>query len=105
MDLRERSGGNFVRHPWETARSHFFGELVRRVGNGRPPAHILDVGAGDTWLASQLAERCPTTRVACWDSSYTPELLAELSPLSPFSRSRPLRYASSSSSLKISMGS
>jgi SAM-dependent methyltransferase len=83
MDLRERPGASFVRHPWETARSHFFGALLERMAGDPGPGRILDVGAGDAWLACQLSERCPGARIACWDASYTPDLLAEISPALP----------------------
>lgn len=82
MDLRERPAGSFVRHPWETARSRFFCGLARTALGGASP-RILDVGAGDTWLASQLASQLPGARVACWDTSYTPALADELAAALP----------------------
>ena len=37
---------------------------------------VLDVGAGDAWFASQLAGRTSGLRIVCWDTGYTPEVLA-----------------------------
>ncbi len=71
MDLRERPSGPFLRHPWETARARFFGELVRSHFPGAAPARILDVGAGDGWLARELARKGPGLgEIVCWDAGY-----------------------------------
>jgi len=82
MDLRERPSRDFVRHPWETARSSFFARLVERRPDGSAP-RILDVGSGDTWFAAELAARLPGARIRCWDRSYTPELIASLAAAAP----------------------
>jgi hypothetical protein len=79
MDLRERPGGPFRRHPWETERARFVGELVRRHLAGAAPARILDVGAGDGWLAHELARRTPGLGgIVCWDPGYAGGLPADL---------------------------
>jgi SAM-dependent methyltransferase len=78
MDLRERPDGHFLRHPWETARAAFFVERVASALAARPAARILDVGAGDTWLAAKIARRLPRARIVCWDPAYTAEALAAL---------------------------
>jgi len=91
MDLRERPAGSFVRHPWEVARAHFY---TRLVAKRLPPAPtVLDVGAGDGYLAGRLAEALPArARVVCHDPNYTDAELAKFSAESPalrFSREAP----------------
>ena len=82
MDLRERPTRDFVRHPWETARSRFFVDLLARSSAGSP-GRILDAGSGDSWFASQLAARLPGAEICCWDRSYTPELISSLGATAP----------------------
>jgi SAM-dependent methyltransferase len=74
VDLIELEQADGRRHPWETARLRFFQGLLRRsVGPGRT---VLDVGAGDAWLARALLRGGEAARVTCWDLGYTPALLA-----------------------------
>ncbi len=75
MDLRERAhpapDGPPVRHPWEQARARFV--LDRLAGRGLAPgARVLDVGAGDGWLAEQV-QRAFGCGVTCWDAAFTDE--------------------------------
>jgi hypothetical protein len=57
--------------------------LRRREGN-RESVRILDAGAGDGWLATQLQRRCALgTRIDCWDAGYTDSELEELGANAP----------------------
>jgi hypothetical protein len=79
MDLSERPTGRASsrRHPWETARFHFFQRLLAE--HGASPAHLLDAGAGDGWFAHELVASLPaTSSVVCWDAYYTEDTLAAL---------------------------
>lgn len=67
MDLRELPNISFRRHPWETVRARFFGEIMRGCV---PVSHILDVGAGDGWLAQKLLDDMTNTEAVCWDAHY-----------------------------------
>ena len=72
MDLRERAAsadhGRVVRHPWERARASYFAAVL---GQWAPGAQsILDVGAGDGWLAEQVARAHQPARIVCWDVHY-----------------------------------
>lgn len=79
MDLRERPPSGTPdpgeRHPWEQARATFVLELLR--GAVAPGERVLDVGAGDAWLATRLHEELGA-RVSCWDPHYTDEDLRRL---------------------------
>lgn len=69
MDLSEASPG-VSRHPWEVARArHFIDQIVMLL----PPvgARVLDVGAGDAFVARALLDRVPSAQVVAWDNSYT----------------------------------
>lgn len=82
MDLRERPSSVSTRHPWETVRARFFcrvlaGPLVGAV-------RVLDVGAGDGFVASQLLAALPGgSAVTCVDTEYSDQHLAELRASSP----------------------
>jgi SAM-dependent methyltransferase len=69
MDVREVPGEPFRRHPWEVARCRFFRRVLARAGllAGR----ALDVGAGDAWVAEELARASGgELAVTCWDAAY-----------------------------------
>lgn len=65
------------RHPWELARSDFFQRVLAGAGllDGTPA--VLDVGAGDAWLARQLAAVARLGTIVCWDTAYSDALLAD----------------------------
>jgi SAM-dependent methyltransferase len=95
MDLREIPDDSFTRHPWESARASFFSGLVsdQRLASGPAPLQVLDVGAGDGYLAGQLLRRLPAgSEVTCFDPFYTDEQLARPAPAGlRFTRQRPDR--------------
>jgi SAM-dependent methyltransferase len=79
MDLREFSVTSTRRHPWELARADFFCELLARRVLDHEIARILDVGAGDAFLASKLvAFAGPRTEVVCTDLHYDSAIGARL---------------------------
>ncbi len=97
MDLREVPRHLFRRHPWEVARARFFRESLKREGLLDEPAAVLDVGAGDGYLASQVLACMPRgSSGVCFDPHYTGDEIARFSAslrtssLS-FSASRPQR--------------
>jgi hypothetical protein len=65
MDLRER-GSATRRHPWEIARARFVLETLTGSGGLRPAPRVLDVGAGDAFVAGLLASRLEGARVVAW---------------------------------------
>jgi hypothetical protein len=70
VDLVEITrGASGERHPWERARYAFFRDLLRRHRLPRPGTRVLDVGAGDAWLAGRLAAETGVD-VTCWDTAY-----------------------------------
>src|SRR6266700_4400221 len=99
MDLNELPTAPFRRHPWEVARARFFAGVVAAAGAGQQSGagalRVLDVGAGDGYLARQVLQSLPGgSQVTCVDANYTDLDLARLAvPPLPgllFSRSRPL---------------
>jgi SAM-dependent methyltransferase len=78
VDLIERTNGGARRHPWEEARFRFFERLLRRRGLLETAGRVLDVGAGDGWVARGLASSLPPdARIVCWDTGYSDALLDE----------------------------
>ena len=69
MDLAER-GDTDRRHPWEVERARFFRALIARHLDGRRPARVLDVGAGDGWFAGELGAELAGGEIVCWDVNY-----------------------------------
>ena len=75
MDLVELPARAVRRHPWEEVRFQFYFRVLSSLNLGTTAA-VLDVGAGDAWFAERLAERTAIRRIVCWDTGYTPEVLA-----------------------------
>jgi SAM-dependent methyltransferase len=94
MDLSEMPGAPFRRHPWEVARARFFSLVARDAGLCSAPRAVLDVGAGDGYLAGTLLGNLPAGSSAlCFDAHYTDEDLRRFGASPPpgltFSRQRP----------------
>lgn len=86
MDLRENTAAAVhARHPWERARADLVGRLVAaNLPVSTRPVSVLDVGAGDAWLARELASRfSERITITCLDPNYTPEVIAELDSVAP----------------------
>jgi hypothetical protein len=72
MDLRELPIGPFVRHPWELARARFFVRVVQESVPSGQRLRVLDAGAGDGYLASELVHALPApSTLVCLDPRYT----------------------------------
>lgn len=81
MDLRERPSNPTTRHPWETVRAGFFSRLLADTSR---PLDVLDVGAGDGFVAAKVLGVLPAgSSVTCVDSEYTDEHLATLREAAP----------------------
>jgi 2-polyprenyl-3-methyl-5-hydroxy-6-metoxy-1,4-benzoquinol methylase len=79
MDLRESGAATGTRHPWEVSRAIFFRDRLVTQGLLRPGTRVLDLGAGDGYLASVLLPALrPGGAVVCYDSHYGPGLLEQL---------------------------
>jgi len=77
MDLRERRGTN-QRHPWEIARARFALETLTDAGALQGSPRVLDIGAGDAFVASLLAKQADQARVVAWDAHYSDDDLVSL---------------------------
>jgi SAM-dependent methyltransferase len=84
MDLRERPSGVPMRHPWETVRARFFTRLLAdQLGRG-PALDVLDVGAGDGFMAATLLPVLPRgSSITCYDPEYTDDHLQALGAAAP----------------------
>jgi SAM-dependent methyltransferase len=78
MDLAEVPGVSFRRHPWEVARARFFRRVYDEAGLLSAPRTVLDVGAGDGYVARTLAAALPVgSSVVCFDAHYSDPDLAQ----------------------------
>jgi hypothetical protein len=84
------------RHPWERVRAEFVVKQLRSEGlfeRSHPMVTMLDVGAGDGYVAHLVArELPPLSRATAWDTEYTATQVTHLSAASPsmaFTKSRP----------------
>jgi SAM-dependent methyltransferase len=67
----------FHRHPWESARASFFERILADARLLDGPRAVLDVGAGDGYLARRLLGALPAgSSVVCLDPHYTDDDLA-----------------------------
>jgi SAM-dependent methyltransferase len=92
MDLHELPSEPFQRHPWEIARARFFRDLLSRLGASDRPGRVLDVGAGDGYLARELIAAMPAgSSAVCFDPHYTDAQLAGIGDGAgvSFTRQRP----------------
>jgi 2-polyprenyl-3-methyl-5-hydroxy-6-metoxy-1,4-benzoquinol methylase len=78
VDLAERSSTRTDRHPWERARCAFFSGVLERATDGRSLGRVLDVGAGDGWVAGELVGRFSVSEAVCWDVNYSSADLDEV---------------------------
>ena len=77
MDLREIRGVS--RHPWELTRARFFCKLLAAAGTLGGESRVLDVGAGDGYVARELVAAMPHGgEVVCFDTHYSEQHLDEL---------------------------
>lgn len=74
-------GTTLQRHPWEEARYRFFSSVLNSAGLLTAGTALLDVGAGDAWLAGRLADEVPQLQVTCWDTAYELQSAAALERL------------------------
>ena len=92
MDLREMPQEVARRHPWEVERARFFhGRLEAHL---KPGVRVLDVGAGDGYLAGRvLTGLRGEAKVVCFDACYSDDHLKRFSLAAPagltFTRARP----------------
>jgi hypothetical protein len=72
MDLSEQPvAQSFLRHPWELAKRDFLLQLVRSFMLDSKPAFILDAGAGDGWIGTELLDILPKgSSLISWDIHY-----------------------------------
>lgn len=83
MDLLEYSKrtNTFNRHPWEMARVDILLFFIRSLPN--PARHILDIGSGDAFIATSVAEVYPDALVAAIDTNYNEAVITALSKKTP----------------------
>jgi SAM-dependent methyltransferase len=71
LDLAELPSTSFRRHPWEVSRARFFCGVLSRCHVLDRALRVLDVGAGDGWLLSQLLNELPSGSSGVgWDPNY-----------------------------------
>lgn len=84
MDLAERQHEGQIgasRHPWEVARSRFFRHLITDHRRLDRCSRVLDIGAGDGWLAGELRSDLGTeSEIVCWDVNYSADDLGARLP-------------------------
>lgn len=83
MDLLEYSKrtDTFNRHPWEMARVDILLFFIRSLPN--PVRQILDIGSGDAFIASSVAEEYPDASVAAIDTNYEAAVITALNKKTP----------------------
>jgi SAM-dependent methyltransferase len=70
-------GGIAARHPWEIARARHFVDLTAPL-LPLAGARVLDVGAGDAFVARALLDRVEGARVLAWDPNYVEDEMRAL---------------------------
>lgn len=72
MDLIEQPAATeFLRHPWELAKSRFLIRLAEAFRLDAAPVGVLDAGAGDGWIGAELLHALPSgSTLVSWDVNY-----------------------------------
>lgn len=82
MDLKEHAiHTGQQRHPWETTRYEFFSGVLLRKNLLKNSKSVIDMGSGDAWFVSRLAETLSSdSKVIACDNAYTEEVINSLKP-------------------------
>jgi SAM-dependent methyltransferase len=96
MDLREIPPGSARRHPWEVTRARFFCSTLLEDGFGGAARTVLEAGAGDGFVSTELAARLPAgSEVVCFDRNYSDDDLARFAAVAApgvrYTRANPAR--------------
>jgi hypothetical protein len=96
MDVKESHPGLVRRHPWEVARARFYTRVLADAGLLHAPRAVLDIGAGDGYLARTLLDTLPAgSTLVCLDAHYTDDALRRFAtpprPGLTFAREPPAR--------------
>jgi hypothetical protein len=96
MDLKESHPGVVRRHPWEVARARFYTRVLADAGLLHAPRAVLDIGAGDGYVARTLLDALPAgSTLVCLDAHYTDDALRRFAmpprPGLTFAREPPAR--------------
>lgn len=82
MDLRElalqETEAPTERHPWEDARIGVVYDMVNKLLGWQNIRQVMDIGCGDSYVASELHRRSPTTHYTCVDTAFTPTIVQQL---------------------------
>jgi len=78
MDLRERTGFNGKRHPWELSRLKAIRTICRKVPIREGDLRILDVGCGDGFISHELAKDRRIGSITGIDIHLSDEQTAEM---------------------------
>ncbi len=72
MDIAEKKGQNFQRHPWELARTNcFLGDLDRYLGEVKTKEmEYMDIGAGDMYFDEVLLSHYNNHHCTAVDIGY-----------------------------------
>ena len=78
MDLKEINDSMTVRHPWEMSRLMFFkSRLLRYLPVYQKRLEVMDVGAGDGFVAGNLCQGIDSYQLVCWDIAYESDFLSK----------------------------
>ena len=77
MDLKEyniiKDKSTSCRHPWELARLIIIKTIIRKHVNLKKNTCVLDVGCGDIYISSELANDYPDVLFYAVDNAFTKE--------------------------------
>jgi len=88
MDIQEyltRSDAQACRHPWELVRLNFVSALLDQMlhASGKRDTNLLDLGCGDGFVCSDLAQQLPRVRFFGVDHAFDDRVLKDCPHLSP----------------------
>jgi SAM-dependent methyltransferase len=78
MDLRERTGSSWKRHPWELSRLEAIRTICRKIPIRERDLRILDAGCGDGFISHELAKDRRIVSITGVDIHLSGEQAAEM---------------------------
>jgi trans-aconitate methyltransferase len=78
VEVQKRQGIQIARHPWELARLEVVSDILKNVLQNKKDFTVLDIGCGDIFFISSLAERYPEATFYAIDIAFTDEIIAKL---------------------------
>lgn len=78
VEVKNRKDTIVVRHPWELARFEIVTSILKDVMKNEPDYNVLDIGCGDVFFISKMADIYPQAHFYAIDIAFTDDIISVL---------------------------